>query len=664
MSRIPRLLVVLLAAVLALAALSAGASLAHAAAAKPRKPDTPSCQAGQVVVRVAAKAPAKARKGRRAKPAAKLVCRSVVPKGGATLTDAQALALARPSIAELRAGLPKRVAKRFPAARITKLEAAMRRALATAGAARTTARASAAADCAGPGTVRGPEEDVKDGVKVVGYGQRWGELQSPTHGSGTDVTVTLPDGSSQRKQNSECTSWDLCPDADGKLAGRYVWSSSETLRAAKDGVSVTITVKMRIEADLTAHVGADGRLTTFDWVAEGTGSLRGEIRQGAKVLKHIAVGTVRTVTRGTGADPRETGRMPSSPDVRAWGSLGGVLDGDSQPTIDVVRGLVAMSRGVPADASFELLMAEKVFYDQAKCLDVVFDPEGAQIAPNQQLQVAVKVKAKDGAEVAATYDATAVVGSVAPASATTPGPTTWTAPAELHRDSQPTFSVVAVSKRGRAVGTHHGVYPERSYWQVTFEGSGTYHRYEPRGIPYPQLWSDHEFSWKTTYEPVRLPPEGVPVGQPGRWGATSVSVTGTLNGKRVDGGGTRTCSAAPDPDPKRQVAWIEVRQRGDEFLVSPTAFAFLVPPWDTACSTFEDMLLWTQGTADAMTADVVVGWAQRGNEDELTYAVKPSRALQPCDGGESNGDFTCTHTVEWQGTIHMKKVAAPPGAQG
>jgi hypothetical protein len=62
-----------------------------------------------------------------------------------------------------------------------------------------------------------------------------------------------------------------------------------------------------------------------------------------------------------------------------------------------------------------------------------------------------------------------------------------------------------------------------------------------------------------------------------------------------------------------------------------------------------------------MTADIHVSSAELEGAAPITRTVTPLRALQACDGGEVNGDFACTHSADWSGTVRLERTDPPAG---
>ena len=629
-------------ALLAIVLLAACLPAAPAAAAPP-----PACGPGQIQVRVAVKKTAKKRK------AARTTCRTVL-RSGAPRDPVTAAGASGISGADMRGALPRRLRKRFPLATVRRVEQAVARRSGMARAA-TRARMASAGDCStppAPGPAGGPQTD--NGATVTTSGGSWGRPGGATWGVTATVTAEHSKGgasATQSRTTKTCVSWDTCPDAEGRVAGTGEFALEQAMTAEQGGLRVTTRTTLRATVKMVAHVGGDGRVKTFDWNAEGTAMSRGEARQNGKVVKVEVGPTVRVVLSEAGVDPRGGGVDLSRVQYRAWGAGGSVLDGTAEAALAGVEGVAAGSVLVAGDASKALLGAERVWYDEAACLDVVFDPQPAQAEPNAQIPVGMKVRAKDGQDVEAAFALEAIHGSVAPATGTTPATATWTAPGELPEGRFPTFDVVAVSKRGRALGTHTARAPKSQWWRVTFEGAGEYHRHEPRS-DIVQLWSEIHFRFSMVSEPVRLPPEGVAEGYTG---ARSTTVSGDAGATRVDGGGTTTCASPLDGE--NEVGMVRAKAEGDGFSVRPTGLSIL-QPIDRTC-VLDDMLIWMGNEiTEAMTANVHVSRADLEAHDRIERAVEADLAPY-CYGGTANGDWPCTQSVRWQGRVILERVTAP-----
>ena len=629
-------------------------TLVPASAGAAAKPLT--CAAGQVEVRVPAKKGAKKRSTK-----TRGACRAVLRAGVSPRDPAAAVREAGFSATEMRAALPRKLRKRYPLAAARKVEQAIARRSTMARAASVRARMASAADC-GTAPAPGPttQPQTEDGTKITTTTGSWGEPRGATWGTSVTVTAEKSAGSgtaTQSQTTKTCVSWDTCPDAEGRLTGTGEYALEQTMVAEQDGVRVSTRTQVRLTMELVGHVGGDARVKTFDWSSEGTAISRGEARQNGKVIKVMTGPTVRLVASKAGVDPRGRVSDPTGVQVRSWGTGGSVLDGTSDAAWAGAEALAAMSLGVAVEAASALLGAERVWYDEAACLEVVFDPKPAQAEPNTEVPVAMKVRAKNGQDVAAHFTLQAAAGSVTPDSGTMPATATWTAPDQLPEGEMNTFDVVAVSKRGRALGTHTAVRPRSQWWRVTFEGAGEYHRHEPRGT-IPQLWSEIHFRFRMVSEPARMPPIGAP-GSEGITGSQLADVSGDANATRVDGGGTSTCDSALNGE--NHVGLVRVKADGAGFDVRPTPFAILYPT-DRTCL-FDDMLTWMGNEIEgAMTPAVHVSQAELDAHDRIERPVSGD-ASPDCWGGTANGDWPCTQNVKWQGRVVLERVAAPAGME-
>jgi hypothetical protein len=617
-------------------------SAAPALAAKPL-----TCAPGQVVVL----APAKHGKTKQK------VCRSLAP--ARIPTTASSIALVRrvaPSISRLRAAAPPRLRRRFPTRDLTRLEQAMRRALAPAArSARFTPRS--AQDCDGEGDTTAHDTTTTNGVTVSGSASRWGNpLDGATSGSARDTTVTLANGASKRDNNHACTSWDSCPSANGDVPGRYQAGFEETRHVAKDGLSLDLVVWITVEADMVAHVGNDARLTTFDWTATATGGQKAVLRDHRKLVKYYPDSNVRLVLRGHGADPRRRGTSPDSPDLKAWGAKSSLLDGANSAVMDVAKGLASFAYAVPGDVSDELLNSEKNFYDRAACVDVVFDPAVVDVQAGRHVAVGVALKAKDGGVATGTYTVTPTIGSVADPHGSAPGTITYIAPDRfpvtgVYQD----FQLEGLSKRGRALGVHRARSPEPvTYWNVTFSGSGSYTRDEG-----PAMQTEHHvtgsFSWTTTWK-------NLPVGNDHPVPQTSATstVSGTWQdtgrfGDPVSGGFACTGALAGEGD----TAFAEVNRSGGYRLqLSPFA-SVSSAAGEPSCSGLPGAPwagVFLSGDLPALAGAVTVDTSAQ----TVHARVGPSQQLAvDCSDLPSPALNPCAHSVQWSATITMTKVPPP-----
>jgi hypothetical protein len=332
-----------------------------------------------------------------------------------------------------------------------------------------------------------------------------------------------------------------------------------------------------------------------------------------------------------------------------------LLDGANSEVMTIAKTLASFAYAVPGDVSDELLNAEKIFYDKAACLDVAFDPATPDVQAGQHVPVRVTVKAKDGATVDASYAVTPTVGTVADRHGRTPGPITYIAPDTFtHSGVYQSFELEALSKRGRALGTHGARAQEQlTYWDVTFNGKGSYRRDEG-----PTRDAEHHvagtFSWTTSWKHI-------PVGDGHR--AAQASASTDVAGAYQDSGrfgaspsGDFTCVGALNDD--ADLAFAQVTASG-RLQLSPFTAASSAGD-DAACTglpgaPYAGMQL--MGDLPALLATVDVD-ASATSVQRAVHATQPLAAdcsdlapmptLQPC-----------THAVDWSGTVTMTKVPAP-----
>jgi hypothetical protein len=629
-------------------------SLLPAAAPAAPKPKPVRCTSGEVKMKV------------KVKKRARFACRSLAAQP-VPANPVAAIREAAVSPAEMRAALPKRLRKRFPIAVLRRVDAAVAgkpiRARAATG---PVAHAATAGDCSKPPTPSGDGASTRDveGAKVTTSGGSWGQPDGATWGTTATVRGEVASKGakgSQTQTTKECVSWDTCPDAEGNVTGTWEFSFEIVMQGTQDGMAFTGRVSATNTAKLTGHAGADGRVKTFDWDAEGTILGRGEVRQDGKVVKVKVGPSVRVRSRQAGADPRNGGAAPGTPNVGGWGLNGSVLDGSLDGALDGARSLVGAQLDLlPRNAAKALLAAEKVWYDDAACLDVAFDPQPAVVEPNAKVPVAVKVRAKDGADVEAAYDAQPVDGAVGPPAGTTPATITWTAPGQLDDGTFETFRVVAVSKRGRALGTHTARGQKGHWWRVTYEGAGEYHRSEPRSTPYPQLNSEIHFRYRMVSTPARIPYFDADPNQLMRTGSEVAEVNGDAHATRVDGGGTDTCDSSLDDT--GTIGWMDVQGGDGGFHLDVVPFPWLEPA-DRSCP-FDDMLIWTTSTQQGMEASIHIAQSELDTADRIERHVNTGGPWSAdCWGGTANGDWPCTESVTWEGTIVLERVPTPPGEQ-
>jgi len=640
----------------------AAAHAAHVATASAPSPTVAAvaaagCRAGAFAVRVTP-----SRKGR-----TRTVCRPAVAVRGRTpaqLRDRLRAQARTPR--QWRAALPAAARSALPLARLTKADRALDRAVArrlarwTVPAAASAARASAAgggADaCAAQPTFQiDPVRSSDRGVTAVTTGGGWAAGSGSTAGRLVVVDADAGNGVRATQTTKDCISWDPCPDANGIVHGTYEYLLKEEYRANVRGSTARMASVVAVTAKLTARVGDDARVMRFDWDADG----RGEHTASATVdgrLQHVPTRITRVHVRVRGVDPRNAKAPLDTPYGAARGNKGAIVAAE----LPVAQALYQLATEVVrADAAKALLEAESNWY-RGKCLTAVFDPVEPEVTPGQRVDVRIAVRAADGAEAQVPLELVPYDGAVGPPTGTAPMAATWTAPQQLDDGPFTAFEVDSTSKRGR-LEAFYVVKPARAApsFRVTFSGEGSYSRHE-MGDGLPQVDARHTFAWKSTTA-VRFPLfDGLPAGVPLLANTDATELTGELTGWRTDGAGRRGCSAAPEQED--QIGLVRQTRAADGgYELAITPFVSLVPPGglQPACDSGA-FLFWTSGTKEAMTFTVRLSAADLTRETTVLDAAPQQPLEADCRGGEANGDWPCTQSVAWHGTVRLDRIPPLP----
>lgn len=438
----PRATRLSLLALLALLTLSGLAAQPAAAAKKPK-----ACKAGQATLKVGKKT----------------TCVKPAKAAAAATLDRLAASQLRQRVAKL----PKRHRKAFSAKATAKLRAIADRQLqqrATAARVRAArlpvARTAAAgpSGCAGqPDRTTTGETTQQDGASVTPSASAWdGNGMS----SGSLATATIVKGPlTYTKEEKKCVAWDGCPDADGILHGTYEWSERETYVGKIGGDVVKQHSVMSISAELTAHVGDDARVKTYDYAMDGVMEFGGEVRQQGKRLQHVPTQVFRIRASRAGLDPRVE-------DSDGWANASGVARGPKGDRIPApfLKGLVSLVQLAEVylqdQASTALLNSEHHFNDEAACLPVTTSPGSSKAEPSQRVPVEVTIKDTKGAELALPFKVAVAAGSTDPTSATSKATVNWTAP-EDRKQAAGGFTVTHTSKRGVARGSFDAAWADK-----------------------------------------------------------------------------------------------------------------------------------------------------------------------------------------------------------
>jgi hypothetical protein len=645
---------------------AAGAAAAHAALVATASTPSPTvaaaagCRTGTFAVRVAP------RKGR-----ARTVCRPAVAVRGRTPEQLRSRLRAQVRTPrQWRAALPAAARKRFPLARLTKAARALDRAAArrragwtvpaaTASAPRPTATAAASGGAnacnEAPTFEIDPVRSSDGNVTAVTTGGGWVAGSGSTAGRLVVVDADAGNGAGATQTTKDCISWDPCPDANGIVHGTYEFLHKEEYRATVRGSAVRTASLVTVTAKLTARVGDDARVKSFDWDADG----RGEHTASATVdgrVRHVPTRITRVHVRIRGVDPRKAGAPFEKPYAVARGNKGAITDQE----LPVAQALYQLATEVVRSGAAEALLEAESHWYRGKCLTAVFDPAEPEVTPGQRLDVRIAVRAADGSEAQVPLELVPYDGAVGPPTGTAPMTATWTAPQQLDDGPFTAFEVDSTSKRGR-LEAYYVVKPARAAptFRVTFSGDGSYSRHE-MGDGLPQVDARHTFAWKSTTA-VRFPLfDGLPDGVPMLVNTDATELTGELTGWRTDGGGRRGCSAAPEQ--ANQIGLVrQTRMPDGGFELAITPFTSLVPPGgiQPACDSGA-FLFWTKGTKAATTFTVRLAPADLARETIVLDAA-PQQPLDPdCHGGEANGDWPCTQSVAWHGTVRLDRIAPLP----
>ena len=646
----------LLAALLALSLLPAAASAASAAAPPAAPTAAKACKSGTFAVRVTT--------GRRQRT----VCRGARGSArGAAQIRARARA-ARLTPAAVRAALPRRLRAALPLRRLTRLRARLDRATAAqlarplptastasataAGAPRARLAAVGATACAGDPTFQiDPVKQTQGGVTATAGGGGWVAGSGSTAGRLVVIDADAGNGVRGVQTTKDCISWDPCPDANGIVHGTYEYTVKEENSArAESGAVVRIVSVVTVTARLTARVGDDARVISFDWDADGRTENGGGATQGGRSVAHIPTRITRVHVRVRGVDPRD-GKAPlANPYGAARGSKGAITTAELPIAQALYQMMTELIRPTAAKA---LLEAEGHWY-RGKCLSAVFDPASPEVTPGQRVPVTIRVRAADGSEAQVPLELTPYDGAVGPPSGTAPLSVVYTAPQQLDRGPFTAFEVTSTSKRGR-LEDFYVVRPAQAVprYRVTFSGEGSYSRHE-MGSGLPQVDARHTFAWRSTTA-ARFPFfDDLPAGVPTIVNADASELTGELSGWRTDGAGRRGCSTTPESDVIGVVRQTRTADGGFDMTIEPFPWLHPAGGIQLACDSGA-FHFWSKGTRAAMSFGFHLSKAQLDARRAIVLPAGQQQPLDPdCYGGEANGEWECEQSVQWSGTVTLE----------
>jgi len=460
-----------------------------------------------------------------------------LPKEGGVVAQAPALfgvvsdqnLLSAPARKILAAPLPKLAWKERgllkPMAAVAEL--ALQTPVSAAGARRGGPGASSSRSEAGPTISQ--EVDLGKGKS----GQASGQIVTPGAdevGSGIKVKAELAiDGeklakklrgkASLRQGYSESAFVDRCPDPGGIVTGTYEFAYNQGVTAEAGGQREIADVQMTMTSKVQATVLDDARIKDYGYTSELVVEITGrrEIAATGKLLEHIPTRVYRGTFSTSGLDPRKDHDWEQSAAAGQgkWrGPKGEGLVTQSESAM-MARLWVLNASITERGVSKKLLEAEKGWYEDGTCVKLDFEPDPLVVEPGAGAPVDVILLAKaDGGDIPASMQATAISGSVSPAqanSAATLGVATFTftAPPEFSSTPFESFSVEALSKRGRAVATATAQNPVREprehVFDVVFEGSSHFTESEdPQDGGYSEF-EQLDANWRTVWRNIVVP---------------------------------------------------------------------------------------------------------------------------------------------------------------
>ncbi|MDW5597597.1 hypothetical protein VSS74_24820 [Conexibacter stalactiti] len=640
----------------ALAALAAAALLSPAAAtAAP-----PACRAGSLTVQITT-----------GKGSARTLCKRLPARAPAATPRRVALGML-PSARELRAALPARRRAALPLAKLRRLDSTLDRLagrrLAAAALAADGPATGSGADCsARPTFTIDPRRSNGGGVDAVATGGGWTSGSGSTRGSLVEVAadVRAAGGTITGTQTSkDCISWDPCPDANGIVHGTLENTTIEAYVGRVRGGTVRLRTEVKVTAKLTARVGDDARVKTFDAVVDGALESSSSSTETGRRARHAPTRVVRLHATWTGIDPRAPrGALERVADGAARGAKGARL---SDAEFKIAGNLYGLARLLLGNQAPRALLDAEGNWNRGRCLTVVLTPANPEVTPGQRVDVRIEVKRPDGSEAGVPFTLTPYDGAVGPPTGTTPATVTWTAPQQLDRGTFTTFEVAVTSRQGKAEGFHQAhAAPQVPWYRITFSGEGSYQRHE-MGDGNPQVDARHLFAWRSTTA-ARFPFfDELPAGTPSIVNTDATELTGTLDGWRTDGAGRRGCGTTPESGAGIVGVVRQTRTADGGFDVAITPFPWLHPVGGIQLECDSGAFhFWTRGTRAAMTFGFHLSKAQLDARQPIVLEARPQQPLEAdCYGGEANGDWACEQSVQWSGSVRLDPIDPAPTRTG
>jgi hypothetical protein len=490
-----------------------------------------------------------------------------------------------------------------------------------------------------------------------------------------------------------------CPDANGASAGDYEKHAFEEVGRDVEGarnLRVFLSTDLLTTARFEGHVGDDARLKDFDIEIRFAFEIKGrlEIASTGKQIGRSPTQVYRGFVSVKGLKPDGTGIAEAVRTGRGRFDARGPKGSDGLAALASLL-IVAQSEAIDAAAN-RLHEAEQWWYgDEAahlpesrqpgNCVELALDPESLELGEGETRPVDVRLRAKDGAEVAATHRVTPdewTHGKVTPDSATgtpgTPARFDYTAPSPRPFDDDDPFTALKLettSKRGRARGSIDARIPRVRTFRVTFEALGHKTRDEPAytlsTTDGPLTWRLHQtsaFSWRVVFASVTFGPGGRAYAFSREHSASgSYQSTGETGSQafscgdfigELDPAQSPELAGARGPDGSWRLAIAALAKRA--FLWSDNA-GCSDPLWAMPGA----WTMWDEGPHDASTTAFVTVTPEQLASDRFSVHVEPAPGTdhpERChrvmlyDPADSNGPFDCTYDFGWSGAVTFERI--------
>ncbi len=324
-----------------------------------------------------------------------------------------------------------------------------------------------------------------------------------------------------------------CPDASGIVTGDWRMLIGDTVTGSVGGEFGSVAFDHRADAKITARVGDDARLKTYDYVGDLEVQVRPKDEDGREYPSTFRVHFSQQEIdprAGLGETPQDILKAFSSTQIAVRGP-----QGETQQAFDGTLGLLLMSlMMLRTDVNAALIEAEKGWYEQEKCVRIDAGATPAEVDPGGA--VLVDVAARSTVDGSAITPATIVAGhspcgyieegAFSPTTTTSPGQVTVTDTGTWERGSDYGLCFSVTSKRGRGTGGAGWHVKGAWNWPDSFTGIASGQYTNSDGLL--TTWTA-EFSAEQYYEDA----DGA------GYGGSPEDTTGTLNweigGSRPDG---------------------------------------------------------------------------------------------------------------------------------